>query len=571
MPKRAAAVLSRLFADNVSFLVDLVPDATPQQISYLSGALGINRSVAVDQLNAKLKSLPPHSDSETPLAIKKSNLATVLIQLGEDSSWLEFAGGHDMSVASELTERLAPALTPYQRLEVQIRNWKQIDPNVLAGMLLSLGQYEPFQILDDQKKGLREVLSTVFVEHPNSRVHSSARWLMNEWGFEDNVLAMEADLRSADPAPNLNWHVDLAGNTFALFDPVDSTDIGMSDSAREYWSVESRVARTGFDANEVLYEHFHQKQIPWRFGICIHEVSVGQFIQFQESVLSNYDQRIEKLSVQISDLNKTVLQNDDDAIKANQNVNAGTELTDEEQDKLRTLTKLKKRLETRKKSQLRELKRLAKLDKQTPASEIDFYAALGFCRWTSEELDTECGLPSVEKLQDIYESQTDFSISQEHLAMKGYRLPTSAEWEHACRGFTDTLFPFGQTPSVATEYGWFIANSENQLQKIGQLKPGNSGLFDINGNVSEWCLDWYDKDLPKTPSGERPDVYVDFDPLNQTTRSNHREHRGGSFDSEIFEIRSSRRFSFQQTMGKSELGFRLARTYAMPQSSKLTE
>ena len=579
MPKRAAAVLSRLFSDNVPLLVGLVPDATPQQISNLSGALGINRSDAVEQLNAKLESLTEpvtdSSDSETPLAIKKSNLATTLIQLGEDDLWLQLAGGRDMSVASELTERLAPASTPYQRLEFQIRQWDSLDADVLAGILLSLGQFESYQILDAQKESLLDVLSEVFTKHPNSRVHSSTRWLMLQWGFQDVVAATEIKLRRQEPDPSLNWHVDLAGNTFALFGPVDSAKIGIGDETRKYWSNEARVARTGFDANEVLNEPDHQKQIPRRFGICIHEVTVGQFLHFQESVFANYEQRIAKLDNKIEGLNKTIAKKGNAQTESNSasadlkpKKNGGNlpqdeaNLPDSQVVRLGQLVKEKKRLEIRKKVPARELKRLARLDSQLPISEIDFYVALGFCRWTSEEMKIECGLPSVQELQDFYEKRSDFSLNQEHLAKLGYRLPTASEWEYACRGKTDTLFPFGQTPSVAPEYAWYVANSDSQLQKIGQLKPGNTGLFDIGGNVSEWCLDWYHESLPQKANREDSNLFVDFGPqFQEKAQRPEREYRGSSFKDRSFDSRTSKRKSSIPYSGYAEVGFRLARTY----------
>ncbi len=109
-----------------------------------------------------------------------------------------------------------------------------------------------------------------------------------------------------------------------------------------------------------------------------------------------------------------------------------------------------------------------------------------------------------------------------------------------------------------------MVNSDNRLQPIGQLKPGNTGLFDIMGNVSEWCLDWYREALPKR-EGDASGVYVDFGPeFQENSQSLSREFRGGSFTDDVFNIRSTVRFSSRPIKGFTKLGFRLARTYEMP-------
>jgi uncharacterized protein (TIGR02996 family) len=116
---------------------------------------------------------------------------------------------------------------------------------------------------------------------------------------------------------------------------------------------------------------------------------------------------------------------------------------------------------------------------------------------------------------------------------KHYGLPTEAEWEYACRAGTTTAYFFGDDPSHLGDYGWFYDNAERKTHDVGTKIPNAWGLFDMHGNVWEWCQDWYG------PHGKKH--------LRDPQGSNNEEARvvrGGSWYGLMEDCRAAFRFRY---------------------------
>jgi formylglycine-generating enzyme required for sulfatase activity len=140
-------------------------------------------------------------------------------------------------------------------------------------------------------------------------------------------------------------------------------------------------------------------------------------------------------------------------------------------------------------------------------------------------------------------------LPAEKAAGNVYRLPTEAEWEFACRAGTTTKFSFGDDDSELGDYDWYRDNSGRTPHPVGGKQPNAWGLYDMHGNVYEWCQDWY---------GDYPSGSV-TDPSGATS-SSLRVLRGGGWDGTAGDCRSARRGRILPSFRSDGLGFRVVRS-----------
>ncbi|MGW0700081.1 formylglycine-generating enzyme family protein [Streptomyces sp. NPDC002867] len=162
-----------------------------------------------------------------------------------------------------------------------------------------------------------------------------------------------------------------------------------------------------------------------------------------------------------------------------------------------------------------------------PVEGVSWWDAVQFCNALSQR----------EGLTPAYHLHLDAETAEWDTSADGYRLPTEAEWEHACRAGT-TSPRYGQLDEVA----WYQGNSAGQIHPVGGKQPNAWGLYDMLGNVWDWCWDVYDAE-----------VYGAYRVL-----------RGGGWADEHWSCRASVRRRSHPTFRIDDVGFRTARSTPLP-------
>jgi len=191
-----------------------------------------------------------------------------------------------------------------------------------------------------------------------------------------------------------------------------------------------------------------------------------------------------------------------------------------------------------------------------PQTAVTWYEAAAYCNWLSQQE----GIPEDQWCypKDAGDIKEGMVMETRYLDRKGYRLPTEAEWEYACRARAVTSCYHGTAEGLLGEYAWYAKNSGERTRPVGQLKPNDLGLFDVLGNVYQWCQT---RNL-LYPKGENPEGYKDNeDSLYVIDERSGRVLRGGSFDFHAPLVRCAFRSVNRPGLRYLGVGLRPARTY----------
>ena len=164
-------------------------------------------------------------------------------------------------------------------------------------------------------------------------------------------------------------------------------------------------------------------------------------------------------------------------------------------------------------------------DSNRPVEKITFLQASNYCATVTQRERAAGRLPTA------YE----------------YRLPTEAEWEYAGHAGVTNQFSFGEDTRLGDQFGWTAENSEATTHPVGLKRPNAWGLYDMHGNVGEWCSDWFEP-YPAAPVS---------DPVGPAG-SKFKVFKGGGWDKDLQFARISSRFMMSPSNGIHFVGFRLA-------------
>jgi serine/threonine protein kinase/formylglycine-generating enzyme required for sulfatase activity len=179
-----------------------------------------------------------------------------------------------------------------------------------------------------------------------------------------------------------------------------------------------------------------------------------------------------------------------------------------------------------------------------PVNRLSWYEAAWYCNWLSRQEgipnDHWSYLPNKDgRYAEGMRTAPGF------LARSGYRLPTEAEWEHACRAGARTRWSMGDGDDVLPRYAWYVANASERSHPVGSLRPNDLGLFDLHGNVWEWCQD-------KESDHQGIEGVVDD--------RGHRALHGGACGQASLSLRCAQSYGIEPSFRNVDLGFRPART-----------
>jgi formylglycine-generating enzyme required for sulfatase activity len=197
-----------------------------------------------------------------------------------------------------------------------------------------------------------------------------------------------------------------------------------------------------------------------------------------------------------------------------------------------------------------------------PMVSVTWLQAAQYCRWLSEQE----GIPEKQMCYPpVAQIKEGMRLPADYLARTGYRLPTEAEWEFACRNGTETSRFFGAADDLLHWYGVYFNFAGGKPaptqplpppNPVGSLKPNGLGLFDTYGNAQEWCQD---RLLPY-PDNAKGQVREDREDKVREVNDHPRVLRGGSLQSPLSELRSAFRTGQPPGSKVPLAGFRVART-----------
>ena len=465
------------FANSPERLFDLLADADPKQFPIIFNRLADHKNLAIKLGHAEIdkKAWEGHLKAVENLAKRKANTAVMLMRMGAPARvWPLLRHSPDSRVRSYLIHRLGPLGADPRAIINKCFN-QETDVTIKQALLFCLGEFDKSRLSIAKRTGLIEPLFGIYRRDANPSLHAAAEWLLRRWGQAEQLAAVDKKLQQSEK------QLRSAGKKVRQW-YINRQGQTFVILDADKFRMGSPVTERGRDPDHEFgvfppnWELQKPVRIDRRFAICTTEVSHAQWRQFQASGRKPASAAARRRQDRIGSF----------AVSAN------------------------------------------------------WYKAAGYCNWLSKQE----GIPKDQWCYVPHETNgfgPGMEVRASFLKLTGYRLPTEDEWEYACRAKTETSRYFGQSDVLLKYYAQTHVNQKVHRVPswpVGSKKPNDFGLFDMYGNVFEWC-------------GQEPGFV--FDKTRQVMR-------GGAVGFPSYTFRSAYRSSHPADLNFSLYGFRVART-----------
>jgi formylglycine-generating enzyme required for sulfatase activity/tRNA A-37 threonylcarbamoyl transferase component Bud32 len=498
-----ADLLAQYTTDRPADLAELAMVADPRHCKLFASAIEKNKVAVISLLEQELAKKPPENLQVAELdatlethSKRQGHAAAALMALGAgEAAWpvFVFPKDGDPTARSYLLARLeAIGADP---LALMRRFDAEADVSAKRALVVALGDY-PFEAVPGaEREAMTAKLLVLYREHSDPGLHGAIDWLLRQkWGKAKELTVVDAQLATASRAKVLARELMGVG-------PVSVGPLLPAPVVAEKldWFVNGEC------------QTFAVIRGPVEFTMGAPASEPG-WVEVNEPA---HRKRISRMF----------------AVATKEVTNA---------EFLRFLPK-------------HEWVRRYSPGADTPAVGMSWYDCAGYCNWLSERegipADQWCYEPNKAGLYG-----DGMRIKPGHLKLTGYRLPTEAEWEYACRGSAVTVRYHGRGEELLPRYGWFLPNAEDREWPVGRLRPNEWGLFDTLGNAAEWNED----PGQRYATGQMEDIENSLFLLIDERKS--RILRGGSFNLPPALVRSANRNDGRPGFRIYGFGFRLART-----------